>query len=128
MKYKDTPVCTFCKMASETIEHLFWHCPVISQFIRNLFSEPETINSKLSIDTFILGWRDMKHPAFNLVILYTKMYIFNCKRNEVLPTVPGAKQYIYFQYRLAKETATIYGKANSFEQHWNSLSSMFGIL
>ena len=52
------------------------------------------------------------------------MYIYNCKRNKSLPTKPGAKQYICFQYKVARETAKTYGNDGNFEQQWNGLTNL----
>ena len=33
MKLSDTPLCTYCNLEDETIEHLFWQCNVIKQYL-----------------------------------------------------------------------------------------------
>lgn len=32
MKKIDSPICSFCKMGTETIKHLFWDCHITSSF------------------------------------------------------------------------------------------------
>ena len=36
IKLKNTNLCTFCKIHDETIEHLFFDCPVTQSFLKSL--------------------------------------------------------------------------------------------
>jgi hypothetical protein len=64
IKLKDTHLCTFCKANDETIEHLFFDCPIsyrLWQFISNRF--------KLYFVNFVLNKENILHSVcYNLYI------------------------------------------------------------
>ena len=38
MKIKESRECTFCRGETETLTHLFWHCPKVQQFVNELIT------------------------------------------------------------------------------------------
>lgn len=68
MKYTQTNMCAQCKDKPETIAHMFWLCPLINTFIRDLFG---IFSGNLSKDTFIFGLINIEDEAFNNIILLT---------------------------------------------------------
>ena len=52
-----------------------------------------------------------KVSIINMVILYTKYYIYKCKYEPVVPNIQGLRSYLYFQ--LCYET-----KLDNVLKHW----------
>ena len=109
----------------ETIKHLFWDCPVIKQLILNFFENHEHIEVYLNCETFILGIRDKKEIVTNLLFIYLKRYIYNCKIQEIVPTISRAKHYVNYQYKVQKEVAVKTGNCDSFDKNWEKYINIF---
>jgi hypothetical protein len=82
-KLKDTHLCSFCKANDETIEHLFFDCPItyrLWQFISNRF-KLYFVNFVLNKENIFLGCKD-ERLLLNLLIILTKNYFYklNFKR------------------------------------------------
>ncbi len=79
----DDPNCTFCKDEVETIEHLFWNCDVIQNFVEQI--DNWLLSNGVSIPftktRFIFGNTShvVKGEASNLIILSIKQYIYNTR-------------------------------------------------
>ena len=84
---RDSPLCTFCEIENETLDHLFCLCPFVRTFwyIASRICLKDT--SKITLDNVKFGYiEDIKHPV-NFYLLHAKYFIFNCKQNEKLPDV-----------------------------------------
>ena len=71
--------CTFCQVEIESISHLLYECRIVNAFILEVYSIfiPNLIPAKKD---FIFGFRNI--PIFssnNLLIIYTKYYIWKCR-------------------------------------------------
>jgi hypothetical protein len=86
IKLQDTHLCTCCKANAETIEHLFFDCPItyrLWKFISNRF-KLYFVNFVLNKENIFLGCKD-ESLMLNLLIILTKNYIYKCKLNEAKP-------------------------------------------
>ena len=86
MGKKDSQICTFCHRDPETIEHLFWECPMTSSFLLDselLFFGNQFILKK---QDYFFGYNLLLDHPMNYFILHLKYYIYNCKLNEKLPS------------------------------------------
>ena len=89
MKKVNSPTCTFCSLEQETIEHLFFHCIRVKSlwlFIHDEFKQGHISELLPSLKTCIFsGFNnvhyicDVKHVAFNTVLMLAKAYIMMCK-------------------------------------------------
>ena len=50
IKLKNTNLCTFCKIHNETIEHLFFDCPVTQSFLKLLSKQLKQYYKNLIFD------------------------------------------------------------------------------
>ena len=46
-KLIETQACYFCEITTETIQHLFWYCPVVKNFIFGIFEKLEVSQDEL---------------------------------------------------------------------------------
>jgi hypothetical protein len=117
MKIVDSPTCSFCKNSDETIEHLFWDCPITANIINTIF--PSHTLPFCNKKTFILGNVNNRTDAVNIMFILTKLYIYKCKMSLSMPTVDGAKKYMQLNYEIHKTAAHLENSINKFEATWN---------
>ena len=83
MKLIESDKCSFCKVESETLEHLFWECNNIRKFWHNLVELMKSngildSNIELSIETILFGYADTNN-IIDLIIMVAKRYIYYAK-------------------------------------------------
>lgn len=84
IKLKDSPLCSFCKLNIETIEHLFTECPEVKDIwyrIEELFLTKYNVSFVFDKRSTLFGkYNNNKlYRVQNLLILIVKQYIFSCK-------------------------------------------------
>ena len=89
-KLLESDKCWYCKECVETVEHLFWFCPVAKTFWFNLFDiilVNREINISLDDVKVLLGGADNeKKDVLNYLFIVVK-YIYNTKCKEQQPSV-----------------------------------------
>ena len=90
-------VCNFCHFAPDDISHAFFNCHIIQQFLQNVdaFLREQNIIIPLNLKHFLFGI--LKEPIStlsNMIILYCKGYIWQCKQNDSLPNLLGFKRHL----------------------------------
>ena len=91
-KLVNSPLCTFCNIETQTIEHLFWRCEISRRFWNELFicikeKCPHCLNLQLNETLVILG-TDLKQiidKVIVFIITCAKFYLYKCKLNNTLP-------------------------------------------
>ena len=120
MKIQNNDKCTFCNTESETIEHLFYDCIIVSPIWEIIVS---WLNEKLSIELqierheYILGILH-SDKRINLIIMLVKSYIYKQKCRKVLPCAEGAKQEILYYKRLEKDIFARNQNLKMFYKKW----------
>lgn len=124
IKYKDSPLCTFCKTENETIEHLFWGCNATRKLITALLTPSIDLFAPLNENTMIFGYINLNNNeiAKNLIIIFLKMYIYKCKMQECPLTVIGAKHIILYYYNINKKAAVVNNNIDNFRRIWESMN------
>jgi hypothetical protein len=91
--YNDTPLCTFCKNENENIKHLFWQCRFVKDIIDIYVKTKKNIFPLLTADELIFGFTHASplSKTINLLLIYFKMYIHQCKMQNIIPSAVGAK-------------------------------------
>ena len=126
IKLKDTKLCTFCKLGEETIEHLFFECPITFQLWQSFSNIVKLffVNFDLNKENVFLG---CKHESLllNLLIIITKNYIYKCKLNETKPNMielkNKIKKYQFLENHIAKKN----DKVQVCEKFWSPLHVIF---
>lgn len=94
---KQTNMCTFCNNSVETISHLFFDCGKTSLFLDslNLLLQNVHIFIKLTRKNMLFGNANKSAmDVENLLILYSKSFIWYCRQRKTLPTMNLFKSYI----------------------------------
>ena len=113
--------CTFCKMATETIAHVLYECPLVqiiwTHFQQHFLSRdlqcPFTLSNILCNNVMPA----LKHGVNSLVPMIT-YYIFCSKCSLTIPNIDTAWQYIHKLVNIDKEIVTYHVLLDKFEQKW----------
>ena len=98
-KFND--LCSFYKSQSESLNHLFIHCPYSKQFWNNVEIYWWCVSSKmigLSLQNVLVGIiaenTDPSHLLLNYFIMIGKLFLWNCRNNQILPNIHGFRTKI----------------------------------
>ena len=108
-KISDTELCTFCEGDIETMEHLFYGCAISQQFWNDVIQLLRTqcgIFRELAKVDILLGNPELK-TIENILILFTKRYIFRCKCRKSLPRLVEWLSKLKFEHEAEHKKATM---------------------
>ena len=95
-----SPECKFCLLSAEKISHLYWFCPIVSQFLSNSFAfiSSSGLSFKPTREQFIFGYiNEPFYTPANYLTLWLKKFIWKNKfKNEINLSVVGFKNYLSF--------------------------------
>ena len=105
IKKSESPRCDFCQLQIESIEHLFFECPLIKTFWMQVEAEliaNSILTTKLFLKDIILCYNaagnTLDNSAVNLLILHGKKIIFQCKKDTQLLSIGRFKDKIVNYY------------------------------
>ena len=109
--YSQHDLCTFCKSYPEELNHLLYSCSYSKAFWGDFelfwFSGTQkTIN--LTQQDVIVGVLSRSCPLLNYFLLVAKIYLWDCRRNQIHPNINGFKAKILIKY----ETEYYIGRVN----------------
>jgi hypothetical protein len=117
MKIKDNPFCTFCRKELETIEHIFWECERSKQLYKSLKNRFESL-PEIDETVAIFGFNNNNLLSENLLLTYTKLYLYKSKQLLINPTMDGLKKFLKLYYSYNKEAAVKCNKLAEFLVLW----------
>ena len=89
--------CSFCQETLETLTHLFFNCTHVQDFWNDLkhFLNTLEYNFIFSLEFVIFGnISSSSESAENLIYLFGKKYIWNCKYKSLRPILIGFKHFL----------------------------------
>ena len=107
--YRTDNLCSFCKRESETIRHFFWDCPYSNSFWKCIESYYFGLRKQLvhlTLKKIWIGFLSSECPLLNYLILIGKIYLWSCRRNELLPTINSFIVRINGKYEIEKYICT----------------------
>ena len=115
-------MCTFCNMAEETLDHLFWNCMIIQHFWNNLFNFINAVHPNIDMDKNRIYFG---YESYTITYITTsaKYYIFCCKCTQSMPEFKHFKQKLTKNLKLEKFLALQRDKLDDFNTTWD----IFGI-
>ena len=123
IKLKNTNLCTFCKIHDETIEHLFFDCPVTQIFLKSLSKQLKQYYNNLIFDKKDISL--VLSLLVNLILIIAKNYIFKCKLNEQWLNIVEFKHKIMWYRSLEQYISKKNNTILAFEKMWTPLQYIF---
>ena len=120
--------CSYCKNPNfdELVSHLFWFCPYVSQFLRDIvaFIDTSDIDFNPTKEQFLFG-NDKFQPYSpqNFICLVLKKYIWRTKFKTTTLTLVGFKPQLKNYLCDLKYMFQYKNHANQFDE-WNTLFEM----
>ena len=105
--YSQHDLCTFCKSYPETLNHLLYSCSCSKAFwgYFELFwfsGTQKTIN--LTQQNVIVGVLSRSCPLLNYFLLVARIYLWDCRRNQIRPNINGFEAKILIKYCIGAYT------------------------
>ena len=130
-KLVGNPICNFCRIEEQTLDHLFFECPQIQTFWDNLVNllKRKCMNCQnltLSKEFVILGTKvNFKtDKIFNFIILLAKFYIYKSKLDDTIPRLDIFMNSLKKRYSLEKYRAIINENKHKFDMEWLMYKSL----
>lgn len=117
-------ICDFCNTETETISHLFVTCQVTRQFLENITEYLSHLNLGivLTVKKVLFGDIVSESMSFqNLMILYIKGYVWNCKYKKTRPNLNHFKRYVKSYLNTLKLVHTFLNTEHDFFLRWGIL-------
>ena len=93
--------CTFCKSEPETLLHLLFNCVYSKLFWKDFEFYFYSLSKEfvhLSLQDVVIGMTTSERPLLNYFLMIAKLYIWDCRRSEILPSLAGFKIKIKIKF------------------------------
>lgn len=129
---EQSPLCSFCNLEDETIEHLFYDCSIIKLFwgkLSQAFNKkcPRLLLGNIPKSFILLGYSPnfVSTQIFDMIIVMAKLYIYRQKvRGEGL-ILAQFIQEIENVHAAEKYNAVIKNKESAFTDRWINIRTIF---
>ena len=118
---RDNPNCFFCNEEQEKLFHLFWSCPKVASFWRDLTERLTLLHitpEHYTIDTLVaLGLKpdsSKNHQQINFSCFLARNYIWMSKRKKTTPKVEGFLQYLKSICNMEANAECVFPKSGNF--------------
>ena len=126
MKIIDSPLCTFCKMSDESLEHLFCRCDLIVAYWTSvvLWLKPLHIAIDSLNDCDIIFGLTEKRPHWlllNHIIIAGKLVFYNSRLKNILPSLRYLMIKLDHIESIERSIAIKNGRLKTHEGKWKPL-------
>nr|XP_039263093.1 uncharacterized protein LOC120339092 [Styela clava] len=95
----ETNLCEFCKLHIETLLHLFYNCPITSEFWSDIDQwivfKTDNLNFNLGMKECFIGFDDISDMQFiNCVLLAARFFIYRCRIQKRKPVFDVFNKFI----------------------------------
>ena len=122
---KQSSNCTFCDATTETIYHLFWHCPKTQMFIKEILSHLR-IKYKVCMNINSFNWfflAETSHLEAHVISL-GKVCIHIARLTSTQPSIHKMMNLIKLDVQNEYYSARAKNNLEKFEQKWGGLKTM----
>ena len=95
----------FCKSEPETLSHLLFDCIKTKNFWRDFEPYFYSLSKEfvhLTLKDVIVGVIITKCPSLNYLLLIAKIYLWECRRTQILPNITGFKLKVKNKFETEK--------------------------
>ena len=119
--YSQHDLCTFCNSHPEKLNHFLYSCPCTKafwgDFVLFWFSGTQKAINPTQQDV-IVGVLSRSCPLLNYFLLIAKIYLWDCRRNQILPNINGFKAKILIKYETKNYIVRINKKMEFLRAKW----------
>ena len=119
--------CSFCKSEPETLKHLLFDCVYSKLFWKDLEFYYYSLSKEfvyLSLKDVLIGIISSECPLLNYFLLIGKLYLWDCRRSQILPSSAGFKIKIKIKFVTEKYICTKNKTFYQFNKKWATFCSM----
>ena len=117
--------CSFCRHEPETLHHVMVHCPYSEQFwtdFKSYFFSLTGQRVQLTMRDVLFGIVTSKCTLLNYLLLVGKLFLWECRRNKVLPNIYGFQTKVGIKYETEKFICTKNNKLHQFHRKWTIIT------
>ena len=114
----------FCKSEPETFLHLFFNCVYSKLFWKDFEFYFFSLSKEfvhLSLQDVVIGITTSECPLLNYFLMIAKLYIWDCRRSQILPSLAGFK----IKIKLNLKRKNIYTKNKTLDQLSKTWGTIF---
>ena len=123
-KLIETQACYFCEITTETIQHLFWYCPVVKNFIFGIFEKLEVSQEELKdigpVEFLLGGMNGHNKTSLNCLFTLIQKYTFVTKARSSVLCFNSFIRFIKYHYDM--ENGIAFYKLGNIEKHLKKCS------
>ena len=122
-KYVASSLCSFCNMAIETLDHLFWECAITQYFWNKLFdllSQYNFNDIKNKFHIFLYS----RDRLLSYIYMFAKYYIYQCKFKNIIPNIESFKTKLKNRKTLEHKIALEKDRVETFYEIWGRLRDL----
>ena len=119
--------CFFCNSELETLLYFLFDCIYSKRFWKDF----EFYFYSLSKEFFHLTWQDVligiitsECPLLNYLLVIAKVYLWNCRRSQILPSLTGFKVKVKIKFETEKYICTKNNTLVQFNKKWATISPL----
>ena len=121
----ESPLCTFCRLENETIDHLFYKCDRVKHFwdaLTRLIQNncPHAYNFRFDEKLVLFGMSEglVTDQGLDQIIMWAKYVIYKSKFQKTLPTVHIFVQFFKLKWNTEKFISVLENTQLKFNKIW----------
>ena len=114
---------SFCKSEPETLLHLLFNCLYSKLFWKDFGFFFYSLSKEfvhLSLRDVLIGILSSEYPLLNYFLLIAKLYLWDCRRSQILPSLAGLKMKIKIKFETEKYICTKNKTLDKFVKKWGT--------
>ena len=115
--------CSFCKSEPETLLHLLFNCLYSKLFWKDFEFFFYSLSKEfvhLSLRDVLIGIISSDCPLLNYFLLIAKLYLWDCRRSQILPSLAGFKMKMKIKFETEKYICTKNKTLDKFVKKWGT--------
>ena len=116
--------CSFCKFEPETLLHLLFNCVYSKLFWKDFEFYFYSLSKEfvhLSLQDVLIGIITSECPLLNYFLLIAKLFLWDCRRSQILPSLAGFKRKIKIKFETEKYICTKNNTLDKFIKKWGTV-------